>query len=130
MALTAQNIVDVRRYCGYSVSGDTTSFPAREFVYTDRSLLGMSIEYRLAHLQPEEENRITGFFLPNLAAREQEIQDASCNLDTDQAAVWRRNRSEVGDRRDLFTALRIELCDFLGFAPGPGITRATRLVRA
>jgi hypothetical protein len=130
MSLTAQQIVDVRTYMGYSVSGDTTSFPFREYVYSDVSLMGLSIEYRLEHLSAEEENRVTTFYLPNLAAREQEIQCAAANLSTDVAGPWKHNKQEIRDRRELFDELRYDLCDFLGFAPGEALRRSNRLVRA
>jgi hypothetical protein len=130
MALTAQQIVDVRRYMGYSVSGDDVSFSFREFVYSDVSLLGLSIEYRLEHLSAEEENTLTTYYLTNLALREAEIQGASANLDTDQAAVWKHNKQEVSDRMGLFNQLRRDLCNFLGFEPGRGLGTPNRLVRA
>ena len=130
MTLTNAQVVAVRRYCGYSVSGNTTSQPYREPVYSNVTLASLSLDYRLANLQPEEETVVTNYFLFNLAQREQEIQNASRNLDTDKAAVWERNPQEVSDRQNLFNALRRELCSFLGFAPGPGLASINRLVRA
>jgi hypothetical protein len=131
MTLTNEQVVSVRKYCGYSVSGDATTQSFREPVYTDRTYAGgLSLDYRLAHLQPEEEAEITNFYLPNLGRREREIQGAADNLDTDEAAVWKHNKEEVADRRDLFDRLRQDLCDFLGVAPGPNISQVTRLVRA
>jgi hypothetical protein len=130
MSLTAQQIVDVRRYLGYSVTGDTTSFPFREVVYSDVSLLGLSIEYRLAHLSAEEENTVVTYYLANLYLREAEIQGASANLDTDEAAVWKHNKDEVSDRMGLFNQLRLDLCNFLGFEPGRALRSQNRLVRA
>lgn len=131
MALTNQQVVDVRRFCGYSVSGSVSTQSFREPVYTDRTYAGgLSLDYRLANLQAEEEERITGFYLPNLCRREEEIQGAAANLDTDEAAVWKRNKSEVSDRRELFDQLRTDLCDFLGIPPGPNLRQANQLVRA
>jgi hypothetical protein len=130
MTLSAQQLVDCRRWMGYSLSGNTTASGFRELVYSDVSYLGLSLDYRLANLSAEEENTLTTYFLANLAKREQEIQEAACNLDTDQAAVWKHNRNEISDRRDLFTALRRELCTFLGFEPGPQLGSSNRLVRA
>lgn len=128
--LTSAQIVDVRRFMGYSVSGNDVSFPFRELVYSSVSYMGLSIDYRLANLSSDEEAIVVNKYLVNLNLREQEIQDASCNLDTDQAAVWKHNKNEISDRRDLFTALRRELCTFLGFEPGPQLGYANRLVRA
>lgn len=130
MALTAAQLVAVRHYCGYSVTGDATAAPARTPVYSNDTYLGLSLDYRLAHLTAEEEAKITGFFLPHLAAREEEIQGAASNLDTKRAAVWERNEREVSDRIGLFWQLRRDLCAFLGFAPGPGVGGGNRLVRA
>jgi hypothetical protein len=115
---------------GYSVSGNDTSNPFRELVYSDVSYMGLSIDYRLANLSAEEEGTVINYYLANLTKREQEIQDASCNLDTDQAAVWKHNKQEVSDRRDLFNQLRFDLCNFLGFSPGRGLANTNRLVRA
>jgi hypothetical protein len=130
MALTAQQLVDVRRWMGYSLSGNTTASGYRELVYSEVSYLGLSLDYRLANLSAEEENTLTTYFLANLALREAEIQSAADNLDTDQAAVWKHNKNEISDRRDLFNQLRRDLCTFLGFAPGPQLGAGNRLVRA
>ena len=128
MTLSAQQLVDVRRYCGYSLSGDPAYYQAREMVFSDVSYMGLSLDVRLANLSAEEENTLTSYFLTNLALREAEIQSASANLDTDSAAVWKHNKNEVADRKALFKDLRRELCTFLGFAPGPALASA-RLVR-
>lgn len=136
MALTAQQRVDIRYYMGYSVTGDALYAPYRELVYSDVSYMGIALDDptgtggRLQNLSAEEETRIVDYFLTNLALREQEIQDAAANLDTDKAAVWTRNRSEVSDRQMLFLQLRLDLCYFLGFAAGPGLRGGNRLVRA
>lgn len=130
MALTAQQLVDLRYYIGYSVTGDVTSAPYRELVYSNVSYFGLSIDYRLSHLSTEEEYLVTTYFLVNLKARRDEIQAAAENLDTNRAAIWERNRDEVGNRMAMFNALRRELCFFLGFQPGPMITASIRSVRA
>lgn len=130
MALTAQQATDVRRYMGYSVSGNTTSVAYRELVYSNVAFASLSLDYRLANLTAEEEGTIVDYFLANLKLREQELQDASANLDTDVAAVWTHNKNEIRDRRSLFTALRLELCHFLGYAPGAAIAQTNRVVRA
>jgi hypothetical protein len=130
MALTSAQIVDVRRYMGYSVSGNTTSQPYREPAYSDVTLASLSIDYRLANLTSDEENVLTTTYLPNLNSREQEIQGAASNLDTDQAAVWKRNSQEVSDRINLFNWLRRDLCVFLGFPPGPQLATPNRVIRA
>lgn len=130
MTLTAQQVVDVRRYAGFSVSGNSLSLPYREPVYSDVTLASLSLDYRLANLSAEEENTLITYYLANLYLREAEIQEASSNLDTDAAAVWKHNKDEVSDRRDLFNQLRRDMCDFLGFNPGRALMNSNRLVRA
>ncbi len=130
MALTSAQLVAVREYIGYAVTGDSMVAGYRELVFSNVSYLGLSIETRLANLSSDEENRLTTFYLPNLAAREQEIQEAACNLDTDTAAVWKHNRDEVEDRKALFNDLRLRLCKFLGFAPGEDLISSNSLIRA
>jgi hypothetical protein len=130
MALTTAEQVDVRRFMGYSVSGDTTSFPFRELVYSEVSYMGLSIDYRLQHLQPEEETVVRNVYLIRLNSLETAIANSSDNLDTDSAAVWKHNKNEVQDRTRLFKQLQRNLCEFLGFEPGPklgsGALRVTR----
>jgi hypothetical protein len=130
MTLSAQQVVDVRRYCGFSVSGNTTSQPYREPVYSDVTLASLSLDYRLANLSADEENTVVTYYLANLYLREAEIQGAAANLDTDIAAVWTHNKDEVSDRMGLFNQLRLDLCNFLGFEPGKGLRSQNRLVRA
>ncbi|MFZ0270990.1 MAG: hypothetical protein WAL34_03985 [Acidobacteriaceae bacterium] len=128
--LTAQQCVDIRRYMGYSLSGDTTSQPYREPVYSDVTLASLSLDYRLANLSNEEGCTVVTFFLANLYQRESDIQNAAANLDTDTAGPWKHNANEIQDRTNLFTKLRRDLCAFLGFAPGEGLGSVNRLVRA
>jgi hypothetical protein len=129
MPLTAAQVVNCRRWMGYSVTGDTQSAAFREPVYSNVSFSSVSLEYRLSHLTPEEETVVVGTYLTPLALREQEIQGAAGNLDTDQAAVWHRNAREVQDRIGLFNWLRRDLCAFLGFPPGPLLSGGNRVVR-
>jgi hypothetical protein len=130
MTLTNAQVVDCRRFMGYSVTGNASSEPYREPLYSDVTLASLSLDYRLANLAPEEEAVLINTYLVNLNLREQEIQGASTNLDTDEAAVWKHNKEEVADRRNLFNMLRRDLCEFLGFAPGPRLGSGSRLVRA
>lgn len=130
MALTSAQRVDVRRYMGFSVSGDSTSSPYRELVYSSVSYMGLSIDYRLDHLTVDEEAVVVNAYLTNLNTLEQAISDASENLDTDAAAVWVHNKNEVRDRTVLFNQKRRDLCAFLGFKPGPSLGEGgNRLVR-
>lgn len=122
MALTAQQSADLRQWCGYSTI-DLTA-------YSNVSYLGISLDARLASLSVQEEYTITTLYLVQLPLREAEIQTAAENLDTDRAAVWYRNKNEIFDRILLFNRLRLDLCAFLGFAPGPALQSGGRLVRA
>ena len=110
MTLSTQQCVDTRRYMGFSISGNVDSQPYREPVYSSETLASLSLDYRLANLQPEEEGTLINYYLANLYLREAEIQAASQNLDTDAAAVWKHNKDEVRDRRELFNQLRRDLC--------------------
>lgn len=119
--LTSAEQVDVRRFMGYSVSGDATSFPFRELVYSDVSYMGLSIDYRLQHLTSDEETVVRNVYLNRLGSLEKAITDSGDNLDTDAAAVWTHNKNEVRDRTKLYNQWRRELCAFLGFKPGPSL---------
>ena len=131
MTLTNAQVVDCRRYAGYSVSGDPAYEPYRELVYTNATYFGsLSLDTRLANLQAEEETVITMIMLPNLHAAESGIGAASGNLDTDAAAVWKHNKDEVSDRVNHYRYLRYDLCTFLGVPPGPTLAAANRVVRA
>lgn len=128
--LTVAEQVDVRRFMGYSVTGDGTSFPFRELVYSEVSYMGLSIDYRLQHLVMEEEAVVRNVYLARLNILEKAITDAGDNLDTDVAAVWAHNKNEVHDRTKLFKQWCRNLCEFLGFEPGPKLgTGALRIVR-
>ena len=73
------------------------------------------------HLADGEVN-VLRRYLANLNVLESAILRSAENLDTDQAAVWTRNRSEVMDRERLYKSWRVRLCGFLGIPPGPGVT--------
>lgn len=128
MTLTAQQLVDVRYYCGYSVRGDLEYAPFRELAYSNVSYMGISLDGdslgvggRLAHLTPEEESRITGYFLTNLALREAELESATATLNVGSAGPFTRNPNEMPERERRFRSLRIALCRFLGFPPGSAL---------
>ena len=60
-------------------------------------------------------------YLGTLTVLECAVPRAGDNLDTDQAAVWTRNRDELRDRTKLFDDWRRRLCGFLGVPPGPDL---------
>lgn len=121
MALSAQQTADVRRFAGYPSLGiDTPADTARDFA-ANWVLPGVyqTLFTRLQNLTPETENTLTNVYLANLYQLEQQILGAAANLDTDVAAVWTRNKSEVGDRTKLFKQWRREMCALIGLVPGP-----------
>ena len=67
----------------------------------------------------DQELRITRTYLATLLNLELAVPRSGDSLDTDQAAVWTRNRTEQQDRLALFDEWRRRLCAFLGIQPGP-----------
>ena len=65
------------------------------------------------------ELKILRHYLATLLNLELAVPRAGDSLDTDQAAVWTRNRTEPQDRLALFDEWRRRLCAFLGLRPGP-----------
>jgi hypothetical protein len=118
--LTDDEKVDARRFCGYSLYGNSASgFVGFRFFESQGFL-----EYRLLNCSPSESQRIRQH-MAILYALELAVPGASANLDTDQAAVWTHNRREVADRQQLFDLQSKRLCSFLGVPPGPGLTAGT-----
>lgn len=114
-ALTDAERVDVRRFCGYPAYGgvNQNGFQSWRFFTAYGTL-----EFRLTNLAASE-FQIVRQYLASLYTLELAIPGAGANLDTDQAAVWKHNRSEVADRSALFDQWRRRLCAFLGLPPGP-----------
>lgn len=82
-----------------------------------------ALEYRMTNLSVSEE-AVVRRQLGSLTTLESAIPMAGENLDTDAAAVWTRNRTEVGDRYRLLDEQRRRLCAFFGVPPGPGLGMA------
>lgn len=111
---TEAQFADIRRFCGFPARADgNVLFPAPWV-----NVQYLALEYRLQRLSQAEGNVVTTY-LTTLAKLETDIVGAGDNLDTDQAAVWKRNTSEVRDRMSLFDNWRRRLCGFLGIQPGP-----------
>ncbi|MEN7527018.1 hypothetical protein [Cupriavidus sp. DL-D2] len=119
--LTDAQMVDARRFAGYSLVGDT--------LVDDRSDLAwgvvgpiqwQTLDHRLRNLSLPEET-VMAEFLTTLKGLEKAITDSSDNLDTDQAAVWKHNPNEVRDRTKLYNQHRRSMCGFLGIPPGPAL---------
>jgi len=133
MAFTNQERVDIRRFCGYGMFGGTAT-PA--FGWRFFTQYG-TLEYKLTNLAPEEEATLRGIYLSGLNSTtnpgtnvclytlEQAMYSTTNNLDTDQAAVWKHNKNELRDRRDLFRQMRLDLCGFIGIEPGPDLAGAS-----
>ena len=120
MALTEEERTDIRRFCGYPPRGTAGDASLDWRVYSENGLL----EYRMSHLSTAE-LVVVRRYLPTLISLEIAVPRASESLDTDQAAVWTRNRTEVQDRLRLFDTWRRRLCDFLGVPPGRALPGAT-----
>jgi hypothetical protein len=120
MSFTAVQIVDIRRFTGYPAYAHFGWVFEEEYA---------TLELRLANMTPEEEAVITGNYLVNLPILEKAIVDASCNLDTDEAAVWKHNRDEVADRTALYNQKRRDLCGFIGVRPGRGLGMGGSVIR-
>ena len=107
---------DIRRFCGYPVYG---AAPSGNMGWRFFTAYG-ALEYRLSNLAPQEE-QVVLTYLATLAQLEQAVPPASDNLDSDGAASWKHNRSEVTDRLQLFDSWRRRLCAFMGVPPGEGL---------
>jgi len=119
--LTPQQQAEARRYMGYLLTGDTTPDARSDAAYAQvTSGRYQTLAHRLSTLRPEEEVIVVGH-LNSLASLERGILAAADNLDTDKAAVWKRNRSEVADRTRLYNQWRRQLCGLLGIPPGPSL---------
>lgn len=117
-AFTDQNLVDIRRFCGYPAYGDgSVVFP---YPWIMRQYL--ALEYRLQHLSQDEGGVVVNTYLANLSTLENAIPGTGANLDTQQAAVWTHNPNEQRDRERLLDSWRRRLCDFLGVPPGPNFS--------
>lgn len=130
MALTDAQMTDTRRWMGYALTG--TSMPItddQDLVYGQFGLVTMSLHKRLTTLTASEESVLIGTYLTPLASLETGVLGAADNLDTESAAVWKRNANEVGDRRALFNQWRRDMCAFLGFPPGPSLQQSNRIMR-
>ncbi len=108
--------VDVRRFCGYPAYGAS---PAGNMGWRFYQAYG-ALEYRMNNLSPGEES-VVREHLATLRSFEAAIPNAANNLDTEAAAVWTRNPSEVRDRQRIEQDWGRRLCAFLGVPPGRGL---------
>lgn len=118
MAFTNAERVAIRKFCGYGVKTTAGLFG---------SMFG-TMEFILDKMDSDEESEIRTNYLAVLPDLEAAILLAGDTLDTDQAAVWTRNKNELADRKGLFDDRRKALCATLGIEPGPGLSSG-RIVR-
>lgn len=122
--LTDAEKVDVRRFAGYPAFGAG----ANDDPFYRWSPEFVQLESHMANLQPSELT-VCRMYVTELRATEQALFGARSNMDTEQAAVWKRNKDELDERRRDFNQKRRDLCQFMGVPCGPGLTRATGGVR-
>ena len=115
MPFTEAEKTDLRRFCGYPAYGAASSGMQTWRFYQAYGLL----EFRMNNLS-DSELAVARGYLATLSDLETAIPTSGANLDTDQAAVWNRNRDEVRDRTRLFDDWCRRLCSFLGIPTGPG----------
>ncbi|WP_395371190.1 hypothetical protein [Komagataeibacter diospyri] len=114
--LVDNELAQARRYMGYpALGGQDSGMQSWRFF----RVYGFN-EWRLRNLAPAECAQARAFIM-QCQMLEGAIMAATANLDTDRAAVWTRNRTEVIDRFTLYTRWRVQLCNFLGIPPGPGL---------
>lgn len=116
--LTPPELTDARRFCGYPVAGTSTTLGPHH-----AARFG-ALEHRLAHLSVPEE-AVLRTHLATCRTLEAAIPDAAEALDTESAAAWTRNPTEIRDRTRLLDDWRRRLCAFLGLPPGPALAVGT-----
>jgi hypothetical protein len=114
--LTDAEKVDARRFCGYPAYG---AAPTGMQSWRYFQIYGL-LEFRLSNLSVSE-IAIARRYLGTLTTLELAVPTTSENLDTDQAAVWTRNKNELSDRIRLLDEWRRRLCGFLGVPVGPDL---------
>lgn len=107
---------DIRRFCGYPPAG--AGHPG-VFGMQEVNARG-PLEHRISNISGSE-TAIVRRYLTTLNILEIAVPRAADNLDTDQAAVWTHNKTEVQDRLRLLDEWRRRLCGFLDIQPGPAL---------
>jgi hypothetical protein len=109
--------VDIRRFCGYPAYG---AAPSGMEAWRFFQVYG-TLEFRLTNLSVSE-IAVARRYLGTLLGLELAVPEAAANLDTDEASIWTRNKSEVTDRMRLLDDWRRRLCGFLGVPPGSALS--------
>ena len=116
MAFSDAERTDIRRHCGYPAYGSgAEGFQGWRF----HQAYGL-LEFRMMRMSGAEE-AVTRHYLATLAALEQAVPESAAMMDTEQAAVWKRNPRELRERTALFDDWRRRMCGFLGVPPGPAL---------
>jgi hypothetical protein len=116
MAFTDVERTDIRRFCGYPAYG---AAPVGFQTWRFYQVYG-TLEFRMNNLS-DAEAVVVRRYIATLTMLEGAIPRAGESLDTDQAAVWTRNRDEPRDRAQLFDDWRRRLCGFFAIPPGPAL---------
>ena len=116
MAFSESEKTDIRRFCGYPAYGSTATGFGNWRFFQAYGLL----EFRMNNLSAEEET-IVRRHLGTLTVLEHAVPRSGDNLDTDQAAIWTRNKDELRDRTRLLQDWQHRLCGFFGVPPGPAL---------
>lgn len=125
MAFTEQEKIDIRRFCGFPVFGQTDVVVSFTYRYNQAYL---TIEYRMNNLTANEEDTVRVKYLAKLYTLETAITDSVNNLDTDQVAIWYHNKDEVADKDALFKLWCTRLYNFFMQMSGPGGQAAPRMI--
>ncbi len=122
MALTTQQLADVRRFAGYPAQGAQVFDNSRDFAYGWVSPgVWETLFERLNNLSADEEGILVTTYLANLYILESALAGSGADLDTASAGPWVRNPNEVRERTALFDDWRRRMCWFIGIAPGPSL---------
>ena len=116
MALTAQDMVDVRRHLGYGFFGSTGNVSLMYYRYFSQY---NTLEYRLNNLADEEVAVLQQNYLPKLNQLEQDLYAMRDAMIVDTAAVFHRNMNEIADREGLLDYYKRLLLSALQVPPGP-----------
>lgn len=111
----AEKVV-IRRHAGYQMFGGANqpNYGYRYFTH-----YGM-LEFKLNNAHADEEAVIRDYIV-KLDKLETDWLGSADNLDTDEAAVWKHNKSEMKQRKALYNEWRIRLCNYLGIGAGPDV---------
>ncbi|MNS36632.1 hypothetical protein D3C72_688260 [compost metagenome] len=121
---TADDLLDLRRFCGFSVQGID---PTAEYVDARVRVF----EARITSLTPAEGAKVTDHFLNICRVKEQAVWDAGDSLVVASAGDFSRNPNHLPEAKQQYRDARMSLCAFLGIAPGMALqgSTGTRMVQ-